>query len=91
VSYTATESDGSQPVCVTVHEPSNISIELEFNLSVKPMNGTAGMYVHKHVSEEQEWCGTHWPPDPTREGFPQNTDNSFSNVRTESKLSILRV
>ena len=66
MSYTATESDGSQPICASVREPSNISIELEFNLSIKPVNGTAGMYV----SEEQEWCGTHWPPDPTREGFP---------------------
>jgi len=45
VSYTATESAGSQPICASVREPSNISIELEFNLSIKPVNGTAGQIL----------------------------------------------
>ena len=68
MSYTFSESDGSQLVCVTIHEPTNTSVELEFSLSVEPENGTAGTYVYKRQKNTNDiTLQDHYPPDPTKE------------------------
>ena len=42
VSLEVSESAGKVEICVSINQPSNVSIEMEFNLTVETLAGTAG-------------------------------------------------